>query len=382
MAIDWTKSMRQTYEVYIVDPSTWLDSKLLDTVTGASITRDISSDTVVSGSIEYVGEINEDYVRIYLIAEQGDEYEKIPLITMLCQTPSMEYNGKYKKTSITGYSPILELEGEYPPLGYTVPRNYPNWYQKSFDDLIVTRLDQLIPQIFEDHCRAPIGSMSVERADQKSLNALYKDYVVGQEDTWKTVAFKLLEMINQKVMITPLGEIKFYESPNYLTLQPTWTYTSDNSSILATDLTVERDLYGVPNVVQIIITTTAGNTIIGEATNEDESSITSIQNRGRRVVHREVNPDILGKVASGVAKDVAEDYAKDILQRLSSLTYTINYTHGYCPVHIGDCVIIDYPDAGINNERAYVISQNIDCKTGCQVEETAMLVKSLWSRKD
>lgn len=58
MAIDWTKSMRQTYEVYIVDPSTWLDSKLLDTVTGASITRDITSDTVVSGSIEYVGEID------------------------------------------------------------------------------------------------------------------------------------------------------------------------------------------------------------------------------------------------------------------------------------------------------------------------------------
>lgn len=382
MAIDWTKSMRQTYEVYIVDPSTWLDSKLLDTVTGASITRDITSDTVVSGSIEYVGEIDEEYIRVYLIAEQGEEYEKIPLITMLCQTPSMEYNGKYKKTSITGYSPILELEGEFPPLGYTVPRNYPSWYAKTKQDQCNVHLGDLIPQLTQEHCRAPIGELIIEDEETKSLNALYKEYVCGQEDTWKSVIFKLMEMINVKMMVSPLGEINFYESPNYLTLQPKWTYTSDNSSILNTDLSVERDLYGVPNVVEIIITTTSGQNVIGTATNEDESSITSIQNRGRRVVHREVNPDILGKVSSKTGEFAAEDYAKELLQRLSSLTYTISYTHGYCPVHVGDCVLINYPDAGISNERAYVLTQNIDCKTGCQVQETAILVKSLWSRKD
>ena len=141
-------------------------------------------------------------------------------------------------------------------------------------------------------------------------------------------------------------------------------------------------MYGVPNVVEIIITTTSGQTIIGEAVNEDDGSIISIQNRGRRVVHREVNPQILGKVSDAQAKNAAETYAAELLEKLSSLTYTINYTHGYCPVYIGDCVIIDYPDAGINNERAYVTGQNISCKTGCMVDETAMLVRSLWSRKE
>ena len=175
MAIDWTKSMRQTYEVYIVDPTTWLDSKLLDTVTGASITRDITSDTMVSGSIDYVGELDEEYVRIYLIAEQGDEIERIPLITMLCQSPSVNYNGKYTKTSITGYSPITELDGEYPPLGYTVPRNYPSWYTKTRVGEVVTDLGILIPQLTADHCRAPVGDM--QDVYDKSRNALYKEYV-------------------------------------------------------------------------------------------------------------------------------------------------------------------------------------------------------------
>ena len=120
--IDWTASMKQTYEFYIVNPISGMNVSKLDKVTGATINRDISSDTQVSGSIEYDGELDEAYVRVYLVAEQGDELEKIPLITMLCQTPSVKFNGKRKTTSITGYSPLLELQNVYPPIGYTIPR--------------------------------------------------------------------------------------------------------------------------------------------------------------------------------------------------------------------------------------------------------------------
>ena len=39
---NWFESMRQTYEYYIVDPGTWMDTKLLTNVKSCSITRDLS----------------------------------------------------------------------------------------------------------------------------------------------------------------------------------------------------------------------------------------------------------------------------------------------------------------------------------------------------
>ena len=35
--VDWTKSMNQTFEYYIVDPNTWADVKKLDNVKACSI---------------------------------------------------------------------------------------------------------------------------------------------------------------------------------------------------------------------------------------------------------------------------------------------------------------------------------------------------------
>ena len=49
---DWTKSMNQTFEYYIVDPNTWKDVKLLDNVKKCSITRDSESETLGSATID------------------------------------------------------------------------------------------------------------------------------------------------------------------------------------------------------------------------------------------------------------------------------------------------------------------------------------------
>ena len=38
--VDWTKSMQQTFEYYIVDPSTWKDTRLLNNVKSCTIDRD------------------------------------------------------------------------------------------------------------------------------------------------------------------------------------------------------------------------------------------------------------------------------------------------------------------------------------------------------
>ena len=37
---DWTKTMQQTFEYYVVDPGTWKETKKIDCVLNSSISRD------------------------------------------------------------------------------------------------------------------------------------------------------------------------------------------------------------------------------------------------------------------------------------------------------------------------------------------------------
>ena len=62
----------------------------------------------------------------------------------------------------------------------------------------------------------------------------------------------------------------------------------------------------------------------------------------------------------------------------SSIEYIIAYKHGYCPVRVGDCVIINYNRAGLKDIKAKVISQSISCKPGCEVNEKAKFTAKLW----
>ena len=61
---DWTKSMEQTFEYYIVDPGTWMDKKRLSTVKSSSIVRDIEADTLGSATIDITDSVGECYIRI------------------------------------------------------------------------------------------------------------------------------------------------------------------------------------------------------------------------------------------------------------------------------------------------------------------------------
>ena len=94
--------------------------------------------------------------------------------------------------------------------------------------------------------------------------------------------------------------------------------------------------------------------------NTDENSPISIPNRGREIIHRVTNPDLLGNPT----EQQIDEYAKQLLRDLSSLEYTITYKHGYCPVRIGDCVRLNYKRAGLMGVKAKVISQSIECVSG------------------
>lgn len=349
---DWTKTMQQTFEYYMVDPETWRDIKKIDCVLSSTITRDSTLDTLGSASITVSDSIGECYIRIYLVTIQNGIREKHALGTFLVQSPSYSFDGKIKNITLDAYTPLLELKENPTPLGYSVLK----------DENIL----DISYRIVREQVRAPV----IKTDKDKVLNS---NFVANLDDTWITFIKDLLANAEHSLALDDVGRILFVPVQDTMSLQPIWTYDDSNSSILYPSLTVDRDLYGIPNVVEVIYSD-GTEYYYGKAMNNDPSSPISIQNRGREITYRESNPSLLGNPS----QDRIQEYAEMLLKEKSSLEYTVTYTHGYCPVRIGDCVRLNYSRAGINGVKAKVISQNIKCESGCPVTEKAVFTTELW----
>ena len=355
---DWTASMQQTFEYYTVDSNTWKDKTKIEYVKSCSITWDSETETLCSASIDVDDLLEECYVRIYLITIQNGIREKHTLGTFLVQNPGFSFDGKTKTSTVDAYSPLLELKDNPPPIGYYTPKN------KNIMDEAYT--------LIEDNSRLRVVKASC-------TDILYYDFVAETDDTWITYLIDLVSNANYTIMLDELGQVLFYPKQDTASLQPVWTYNDDNSSILYPELTMSRDLYGIPNTVEVVYSDGDYN-YYATATNDDVNSPISTVNRGRKITYRTTNPNIPGVPSGNKEHDLArvEEYAKQALRELSTIEYSITYTHGYCPVRIGDCVRLNYSRSGINNVKAKVISQSIKCETGCSVTEKAVYTTSLW----
>ena len=349
---DWTKTMQQTFEYYIVDPGSWRDIRKINTVISSSITRDSSLETLGSANITISESIGECYIRIYLITIQNGIREKHSLGTFLVQSPSFSFDGKIKNVTLDAYTPLLELKENPTPLGYSILKD---------ENILETAY-----RITREQVRAPV----VKPQKDETLNT---NFVANINDTWITFIRDLIANADYSLDLDEMGRIFFAPKQDTMSLQPIWTYDDSNSSILYPELSVDRDLYGIPNVVEVIYSN--GNEYYyGKAVNDDVSSPISTINRGRQITHRESNPSLLGSPNQARI----QEYAENLLKELSSLEYTVTYTHGYCPVRVGDCVRLNYSRAGINGIKAKVISQNINCESGCPVTEKAVFTTELW----
>ena len=349
---DWAASMQQTFEYYTVDPSTWKDDKKINNVKSSSISRDDDTDTLGSATIDVTESLGECYIRIYLITIQNGVKEKHPLGTYLVQTPSSSFNGKIREVSMDAYTPLLELKENPPPLGYSLLKG---------DNIMSTAY-----RIVRENVRAPVVSTDCSKN-------LYYDFVADTSDNWLTFTRDLIANAKYTFGLDEMGRILFLPKQDIASLQPIWTYDDSNSSILHPDISMNHDLYGIPNVVEVLYSN-GKDSYHERVVNDDPNSPISTINRGREIIHRDTDPDLIGDPTEGQIKE----YAKQLLRELSSVEYTVSYTHGYCPVRVGDCVRLNYARSGITNIKAKVISQSIKCEPGCPVTEKAVFTTKLW----
>lgn len=349
---DWLSSMQQTYEYYIVDPGTWKDMKQITAAKSASINRDSSLETLGSATIDVTDSLGECYIRVYLITIQNGIREKHPLGTFLVQTPSSTFDGKTRDVTMDAYTPLLELKEKLPPFGYYIPKGK-NIMDYAYD-------------LTNDNVRAPV----VKPVCSELLTG---DFVAEPNETY--LSFNTYLMANAKYQydIDEMGRILFAPKQDTASLQPIWTFDDSNSSILYFNVTMEHDLYNVPNVVEVIYSNSNGHYHI-TVVNDDENSPTSIQSRGRRIVRRFTDPELTGNPTESQVRV----YAEQLLRDLSTVEYTISFEHAYCPVRVGDCVRLNYTRAGLTDIKAKIISQSIKCEPGCPVSAKAVFPNKLW----
>lgn len=360
---DWTKSMEQSFEYYTVEPTTLADIKRLDTVKNASFGRDLEAETLGSATIDVANSTGEKYIRGYLKTIQNGVIEKFPLGTVLSQTPSSSFNGKILDVSMDCYTPLIELKEKFPPIGYTV-RKGANIMDEAYRIMTSSDVDENGNEY--KRCRVPVEKVDCE-------TTLQYDVVANTDDTWLSFIIYLISNAGYELRLSDKGGIYFAPKQQLESLQPIWTFDDSNSSILYPDISVNHDLYGIPNQIEVIYS--HGHSLMTSiVTNSDPNSVTSTVNRGRIIPYKDTDPSIRGYTT----QEQLDAYAEKKLKELSVLEYTVSFTHAYCPVRIGDCVRLDYKKAGINGVKAKIISQNIKAEPGCPVSAKAVFTSRLW----
>ena len=374
--VDWTKSMQQTFEFYTVDPNNWYDDQKLENIISCDLTHDLTSDKRGNASITVTESLPESYIRTYLVVAQAGYMHKICLGTYLYMTSSDSFDGMKHNITMTGYTPMVELEEKLPPLGFHIIGITNR--KHSGDAPMVT---DAIKDIVTTYTRCEIENRTVIQ------KPLLNDFVAGTNDNFLTVINNILNASSLQQYILTVdewGTIIVKDKPVLEDAIPTYIYTDDNSSILLPSLDTNDDIYGIPNVVEVLYTGDKRLPAIRVIVkNEDPTSIVSIPARGRKIAKRFTITNIAAPVndySEAAVRAQVTAQAERLLEAASTINKTISYSHGYCDVKVGDTVLINYERAGVTGIRAKVVSQRISCKPGCQVDEQAVYTKKLWNR--
>ncbi|MBP1555585.1 MAG: hypothetical protein J6U30_05860 [Oscillospiraceae bacterium] len=328
--VNWSNGFSATYYATIVDPATWADMRELSVISG-SISRKAGSELIESADIEISEEIDmEEWIRIYLIAQQGDEKERIPLFTGLASSPRRDIEGNYETRSLSCYSVLKVAKDILLPLGWFAPAR--------------TNGGELIRLLLSD-LPCPV------ELDEGSPNII-SSFVAGDDDSKLSIAKEIAEAINWQIKINGDGSVRICPKP----LTVSGTFDNIENDIIETSVGDERDIFKVPNVVRVSL---SGRT--ATARDDDPDSIYSTVNRGREIWVAED-----AKLAAG---ESLGEYAFKRLKELQNPARTLDYKRRYQPeVGINDLVSIVYPKQKIG-EVFRVTSQKISLTHGAPVRE-------------
>ena len=333
--INWGLGYSASYHATLVDPITMEDIGYGDEasfdITGGSISR-TDTDLRQSADISTVDiELErESWIRVYMIATQGVEKQRIPIFTGLAITPSKNVNGRRTEISIQCYSVLKPLQDILLPKGWFVDTG--------------VSCTNIIRQLTD-----PISNI----VTIAPTDAMFDDYIIAENnETYLSMLDAVLTSMNWRIRIDGYGRVSIGPYAN----EPAQIFDGRSNDVLEPQVKIDNDWYGCPNVLRV-------------TTNYDEyieydysDSIYSIPSRGRQVWAEESNCNLTNG-------ESLEFYAKRRLKELQDFAVKVSYQRSYDPaVFPTDVVRINYPEYDISGVF-YVTSQTVTLGYGSATQE-------------
>lgn len=345
MAIDWHQGMARTYELVRVDRETWTERELVQAVTECTVTWEPDG-LRYSASITPYEELADGYYRIYMVALQdtrrSHDTERVALATVRMQSPRSAMDGRARSWACRGYSPLVELDADYPPVGWTASG----------------LVEQQAAAIVEGHCSAP--------CERSGTTAMMGAWTADDKDTWLDCLEAVLAKGSMHVEVDGMGTVRFVPDADESQLRPVWTFDDaayDLPSILRPDVDDQTDWYDLHNRVEVVHST-AQACITGVAVNDDPHDRASTVSRGYVSTLRVTNPDI----DEPVTQAKVDAYAARLLEGERHATHKATFSHAFVPgVRVGSCVRLDYTRFGYRADGT-ITRQVLECTAGGVVE--------------
>ena len=341
--MDWSKSYSSTWRVYRVNRDTWANAERVAGIDSIDITRTADGAMLESGSLSITGEIEPDYYRIVLIAEQGGSILKVDVATLLFGITDGAIDYGRTESSVEGRSVLYPasvstiVAGEYAP--------------KKADGA------EYAAELLRGAINAPV---KVEGSFELNDSLVFEIGSTVLEAVW--------QILNAGpdggyiIQIDGSGVVHIGPRPT----DPALVIDSQGKGILLNGIEYTSDISEIPNRYIVI----EGNTVT-IATNENEVSSVSTVSRGFTV-------DVVDTSPTPVNGETYGEYAKRKLHELSVLEKEHSYTREYTPdVYIYS--IIKASIAELSGDLR-VKSQSIRCEYGITVSETVTEEIDLWQQ--
>lgn len=336
--IDWSKGIVSRYYATIVDPVTWRDVSEVDIISGSIKYSDNNERVSADVDCRSFDRDSEYWIRLYLLARQSGESERIPLFTGIVSVPDVTYNGRIEDNKLQCYSALSLASKIYLPLG---------WYSGMGVDGT-----KIIKTILTEHIPAPIV---IDNSEESVSPILSQNIVAEGGETCLSMVDKILTAINWRLFVDGNGTIHISPYSNEVVA----FFDYQDNDIFEMDVTVSNNWYDVPNVYRAV-----GSGISSVVKDEDPNSRFSIQNRGREIWVNETDVVLSNNEKIG-------DYALRKLKEAQQIHKTLDYTRRFDPnVKISDYVRINYLAQGISGIFK-IKSQSLTLGYGGKVSETA-----------
>lgn len=350
--MDVSRGMKRTYEYYLVDPSTWLDVRRVYGVTGGSATWDLDDELGGSATfrLDASEDLDDEYLRVYMVVEQDGARERIPVGTWLLECPEDQFDGTRSSVEAKGYPPLKELADCIMPPGYPCAGDAALRAAEVMESK--SRLKVLAP------------------ASSERLDGVYK---AGDEESALEFCRAMLAAASLRMLVDRMGRVTFAPVRDAAAMKPAWTFRDDDESVLLPEMSHRSGLRDVHNVARVVYSTVEG-CIVGEAVNDDGSSPASLQRRGREVTLVETSPDLPENPTPSQVNALAEK----LLREDSAYLNEFSFSHAFVPeVAVGCAVDLDYTRAK-KKAIALVSAQAMEFDEAATVGCRATSTEQVW----